>query len=71
MEEAADRRALGLPLNRAFAELLIDYEEDRMLRAVIVGMPREARWVFQAVENTGEHATRSELRSNYWDWRRT
>jgi hypothetical protein len=26
----------------SFAELLIDYEEDRMLRAVLVGMLREA-----------------------------
>jgi hypothetical protein len=25
---------------RAFAELLIDCEEDRVLRAVLVGMPR-------------------------------
>jgi hypothetical protein len=33
----------GLPLeSRAFAELLIDCEEDRVLRAVLVGMLREA-----------------------------
>jgi hypothetical protein len=27
----------------SFAELLIDYEEDRVLRAVLVGMLREGR----------------------------
>ena len=31
----------GYPESRAFAELLIDCEEDRMLRAVLVGMLRE------------------------------
>jgi ParB-like chromosome segregation protein Spo0J len=30
----------GSPQSRAFAELLIDCEEDRMLRAVLVGMLR-------------------------------
>jgi len=30
------------PQSRAFAELLIDCEEDRALRAVLVGMLREA-----------------------------
>jgi hypothetical protein len=31
----------GNPKIRAFAELLIDCEEDRVLRAVLVGMLRE------------------------------
>ena len=31
----------GYPESRAFAELLIDCEEDRILRAVLVGMLRE------------------------------
>jgi hypothetical protein len=30
------------PESRTFAELLIDFEEDRTLRAVLVGMLREA-----------------------------
>ena len=33
---------LGLCRPRAFAELLIDCEEDRTLRTVLVGMLREA-----------------------------
>jgi len=31
----------GNPKTRTFAELLIDYEEDRTLRAVLVGVLRE------------------------------
>jgi hypothetical protein len=30
------------PQSRAFAELLISCEEDKVLRAVLVGMPRKA-----------------------------
>ena len=41
--ERADRigEFWGYPESRAFAELLIDCEEDRVLRAVLVGILRE------------------------------
>jgi hypothetical protein len=42
--ERADRigEFSSYPESRAFAELLIDRKEDRTLRAVLVGMLREA-----------------------------
>ena len=41
--ERADRigEFWGYPESRVFAELLIDCEEDKVLRAVLVGMLRE------------------------------
>ena len=42
--ERADRigEFWSYPESRTFAELLIDWEEDRVLRAVLVGMLRES-----------------------------
>jgi hypothetical protein len=42
-ERTASASFWGYPQSRAFAELLIDCEEDRMLRAVPVGMLRETK----------------------------
>ncbi|HEY8115768.1 MAG TPA: hypothetical protein VIH70_05080 [Actinomycetota bacterium] len=48
--ERADRigEFWGYPKSRAFAELLIDCEVDRVLRAVLVGMLREIDRPYQA-----------------------
>jgi len=53
--ERADRigEFWGYPQSRAFAELLIDCEEDRTLRAVLVAMLREG------VRQLGARAHRS------------
>jgi hypothetical protein len=40
--ESTGWRVLGYPESRPFAELLIDSEEDLVLRAVLVGMLRES-----------------------------
>jgi hypothetical protein len=52
--ERADRigEFWGNPKTRTFAELLIDCEEDRALRAVLVGMLREAERGNRAIAAT-------------------
>jgi hypothetical protein len=56
--ERADRIGSywGNPATRTFAELLIDCWEDRTLRAVLVGMLREAEELPQRARPHGEPA---------------
>jgi hypothetical protein len=46
LSEATGSESSGATRSRTFAELLIDCEEDRVLRAVLVGMLREAERQF-------------------------
>ena len=59
--ERADRigEFWGYPESATFAELLIDCEEDRTLRAVLVGMLREAERLAESLQSGlhGEAAT--------------
>jgi hypothetical protein len=65
--ERADRigEFWSYPESRTFAELLIDFEEDRTLRAVLLGILREvdpvrARFI---VQKPRRHASREHRRS--------
>ena len=64
--ERADRigEFWGYPQSRAFAELLTDCEEDRTLRAVLVGMPREAdRNAWASIGRDGRGVASAEVAS--------